>query len=802
MSGSMSHVSRRTFLKTSGALSALAVAGGSVAATDSLFTSIPPQAHAADEETIVWNHCAVNCPGRCALQLVIRDDEIVRIDPYSVDSRDFDTVQPRPCLRGRAYRGWVNHPDRINYPLKRAEGSRRGEGRYEQISWDEAIEIIVANYRDVMENYGPEALYINYATGTSAVTARPWFRLLNTLGGYLPFYGNYSLAQAMWITPYMFGESVFEGSTLNVAVDAELILMFGTSPTETRQGGAISHHDYVSMREKTHGKIYVIDPRFNDSLSGHSDEWLPINPGTDAALVSALAHELIENNWIDIDFLQTYCVGYNEETLPESARGQNKSYYDYIMGTGYDMVEKTAEWAAPIVGISVEKIKSLAEEIGTISPVFVDQGYGSQRRSNGEMTTLAVCMIPLLTGNVGLVGTSNGLREGTYEISLTSLPRGTNSVEAAISVFSMVDAIDRGSQMTEKSDGVTGVDQLPYDIKFVVNYAGNCITNQNSDINWVHDIMQDETKCQFVLGSDITMSDSVKYADVILPDLFRLEQVSMIGTGGDAAYMIAGQPATSVKFERKTSYEAATLIARAMGREQEFTEGRTQEDWIKFCYEQSREDDPLLPTYEDAMDRGVYTRENPNGETIALRDFREDPIANPLDTPSGKIEIYSEQLAIYIEEHEFETDDFVAPIPVYAPEWYGVETVTEQYPLMVIGFHYRGRIHSSWGVVDTLAELNPQEAWINPLDAESRGIEQGDMVQVFNELGATELLAKVTPRVVPGTIAMAQGALHDANMEGDRVDKGGCVNVLTTHRPSPLSKGNPQHTNICQVVRV
>lgn len=800
-------LSRRTFVQGS-ALAGLGAAalGGSAlfgCSSELAETGADGKAEPAPvEEKIVWNHCAINCPGRCALKLHVVDDEIVRVETYAADSDDMDDIQPRACLRGRAYRAWVNHPDRINYPMKRAEGSKRGEGKYEQITWDEAIEIIARNYQEVIDNYGPEAVYMNYCTGNYGVTARPWFRLLNSLGnGYLAFYGNYSLAQLMWITPYIFGASVGAGSSLSAARDSDLVLMFGTSPVETRQGGAVSHHDYVAMREMTKGKIYVIDPRFNDSLAGRSDEWLPINPGTDAALVAAIAHELIENNQVDKEFLDTYCVGFDEATLPASAQGQNKSYQDYIMGTGYDKVEKTPEWAAPITGIAADKIRALAGEIAAAKALFVDQGWGPQRRSNGEMTGWSICMLPILTGNIGLPGTSNGLREGSYSVNLTSMPDGENPVKAKISVFSMVDAIDRGHEMTEKADGVTGVEQLPCDIKFVINYAGNCITNQNSDINWVHDVMSDESKCQFVLGSDILMTDSLKYSDVILPDLFRLEQPSMIGTGGDGGYMLAGSEPYAPKFERKSAYDAAALIAAALGKEEAFTEGKTQEDWLRECYETSREKDPELPTYEEAMEMGVYTRKNPAGAVIAMAEFRADPVANPLDTPSGKIEIYSEALADYIAAHEFADDDFVAPIPVYAPEWYGAETVTDEFPLQLSGFHYRGRLHSSWGGVEILKELNPQEAWINPSDAAERGIEQGDTVRVENQFGAMELLAKVTPRVIPGTVACAQGAWHDADMNGDRVDKGGCINTLTTHRPSPFAKGNPQHTNICQVTK-
>ncbi len=471
MSNFKTGVSRRTFMKMTGALGALAAAGGLASTSQGMFASTTPKAYAASEEKIVWNHCAINCPGRCSLKMHIKDDEIVRVETYAIDTATMDQIQPKACLRGRSYRAWVNHPDRINYPMKRAAGTKRGEGKYERISWDEAVSIIAKNHQEVMSKYGPEAIYSNYATGNSSTTARPWFRLLNVLGGYLPFYSDYSTAQITWIYPYIYGK-VSAGSTLNAANDAELILLFGTSPVETRQGGAVSHGDYVALREKTKAKIYVIDPRHSDSLSGHSTEWLPINPGTDAALVSGIAHELIKSKLVDLDFLHKYCVGFDEETMPESAKGKNKSYTDYIMGTGYDKVEKTPEWAAALTGISVEKIKSLAKEIGTTKPMYVVQGWGSQRRSNGELTVWSICMLPILTGNIGLPGTSNGLREGSYSISLTSLPTGTNPVKAKISVFSMVDAIERGSQMTEKADGVTGVAKLPYDIKFVVNYAG------------------------------------------------------------------------------------------------------------------------------------------------------------------------------------------------------------------------------------------------------------------------------------------------------------------------------------------
>ena len=800
------NVSRRTFVKATGALGALAAVGTGAAATGSLFSSTTP-AFAEAEETTTWGHCAINCPGRCSLKFHVKDDEVVWVDTYTSKDAGFDDPQPRACLRGRTYRRWMNSPDRINYPMKRT--GKRGEGKFERISWDEAIDLAATKLKEVIDKYGNEAVYIPYATGVSATTARPFQRMMNTLGGFLKFYNSYSTAQISCITPYMYGSKQSSGSTLSTAEDAELILVFGSSPTETRQGGAVSHYDYAHMRENTKGKIYVIDPRMNDSIMGHSDQWLPINPGTDAALVAGIAHWLIENDKVDTDFLHTYCVGFDEETMPEAYQGKNMSYRDYVMGTGYDKVEKTPAWAAKITGISEKKIESLAEEIATTKPLYVVQGWGPQRRSNGEWTAWAIMLLPCLVGQVGIAGTNNGTREGSNSVSLTSMPQGTNPVKASIPCFLFADAIDHGTEMTSKNAGVKGVDKLSVNIKYMINYAGNCLTNQNGDINYVHDVLSDESKCEFILGIDTVLCDSMKYADVILPDMFRFEQNTQIGTGGDNAYMITGTPCTTPKFERKTAFEMAQLIAEKLGTKDKFDEGKSEEEWIRDLYEQARVKNASLPTFEEAREQGVVVTKGK--KKISMQKFIADPVANALDTPSGKIEIFSEKLLQFTEGWEVASDDTIdgietmPPIPVYLPEWYGVETTTSDYPLVLTGFHYRGRLHSSWGGVEELKEVNPQEAWINPADAESRGIAQGDTIHVKNEFGAIELLAKVTPRVIPGVVAISQGAWHDADMSSSdhvaRLDKGGSINTLTTHRPSPLSKGNPQHTNICEVVK-
>ena len=799
-------VSRRTFMKGS-ALAGLGAAAMGTGAV-SLFGCSPSAdgakgndaATQAVEETTTWGHCAINCPGRCSLKFHVQDDEVAWVETYTSKDAGFDEVQPRACLRGRTYRRWLANPDRINYPMKRV--GKRGEGKFEQISWDEAVDTIASELKRIIDEYGNESVYIPYATGVSSTTARSLPRFMNCLGGFLGSYGDYSAMQMEMIVPHTYGASGFSGSTLNAAEDAALILAFGTSPTETRQGGAVSHYDWVHLRETTKGKMIYIDPRMNDSVMGRSAEWQPINPGTDAALCSAIAHELIANDQVDKEFLDAYCVGFDEDTMPESAKGQNKSYKDYIMGTGYDMVEKTAEWAAPITGIPAERIKQLAADIAAAEAPFICQGWGPQRHTNGEDTSRAICMLPVLIGKIGLPGTNTGQREAEPPTYLVGSLPFENPIKTAIPVYQWINAVDHGKEMTATNAGIVGADKPNNDIKFLWNYAGNCITNQHGDINYTHDVLADESKLEFILVWDTVMTDSAKYADILLPDAMRSEQLNMQTQGYSEYYtaVVVGGPAQEAPGECRSSYDVCADIADKFGKKDAFTEGKTQEDWIKELYEAGAKADGNMPTWDEIKEQGVYKR--PLEPAIGLVDFRTDPVKNPLSTPSGKIEIYSEQLAEIAATWELEEGDVINPIPVFTPGFQGYGSVTDEYPLYCTGFHHKSRTHSSFGFIPELEQVARQQLWINPADAESRGIASGDTVAVKSPAGEIRIEALVTPRIIPGTIGIPQGAWHKADMNGDRVDEGACVNTLTTYRPTPLAKGNgPAHSIIAQITK-
>lgn len=455
-------LTRRTLIKST-ALGSLALAAGGLSLPFSLRNAAAAVQDATrGEERIVWGACSVNCGSRCALRSHVRDDEVVWVETDNTGADIYGDHQVRACLRGRSIRRRINHPDRLNYPMKRV--GKRGEGKFVRISWEEALDTIAGNLKRIVKDYGNEAVYINYSSGIvggnmtrSSPTASPVMRLMNCYGGSLNQYGTYSTAQIACAMPYTYGSN--DGNSTSDIENSKLVVMFGNNPAETRMsGGGITYY-LEQARERSNARMIVIDPRYTDTAAGREDEWIPIRPGTDAALVAGIAWVLINENLVDQPFLDKYCVGYDEKTLPADAPA-NGHYKAYILGEGDDGTAKTPQWASRITGIPVDRIIKLAREIGSTKPAYICQGWGPQRQANGELSARAIAMLPILTGNVGINGGNSGARESTYTITIERLPVLNNPVKTAISCFSWTDAIARGPEMTATRDGVRGKEKL------------------------------------------------------------------------------------------------------------------------------------------------------------------------------------------------------------------------------------------------------------------------------------------------------------------------------------------------------
>ncbi len=818
--GTTDGVSRRSFLAWTGAVGATTALvsttrfGGVPGVGPANAAKAADQAEESQEvagEKIVWSACTVNCGSRCPLRLVVEDGRVTRVLPDNTGTDEVGSQQIRACVRGRSIRHRIYNPDRLKTPLKRVPGTERGAGQWEEISWEQALDEIADKMKQLLADYGNESIYLNYGTGTIGATiARSWppvetpfARLMNLIGGYLNHYGDYSSAQIAGAYPYFYGEWTPSNSFDDVK-NARLQVMFGNNPLETRMSGGGETMVTQKIKQDYGVKTIVVDPRYSETAVGLGDGWVALRPGTDAALVAGIAHVLFEENLHDQEFLDTYCIGFDESTLPEEA-APNSDYRSYIEGRGPDGTAKTPEWAAGITGVPATRIRQLAREMGTTKPVAVTQGWGPQRHANGENQARAVFTLACLLGQPGIPGGGTGGREASASLPMAAPfnTQYTNPVETSISVATWTDAVERGTEMTATRDGVRGKDRLDVPVKMIWQYGGNALTNQHGDINRTMRLLKDEDKAELIVVSDIQMTTSARMADYVLPDASTAEQEDVIqqGSSGNMEYTILASEAVTPLYNCRPIYDVLADLADRFGVREQFTEGRTQQEWVRHTLDESRKEIGELPGYEELKEMGIWRRE---GESvIPLREFRADPEANPLPTPSGKIEIYSQALADMAEEWEFDPNipgDRITALPEHVDTWEGAmeARTSEKYPLQCIGHHFKGRTHSSYGNVDWLRDdAHPQILWINTLDARERGIENDDPVYAYNDRGRVRSIARVTPRIAPGVISIPQGSWFDLNKEG--VDVGSSVNTLTSWRPSPIAKGNAQHTTIVQV---
>lgn len=764
----------------------------------------PPAPSGTGEERILWNSCNVNCGSRCALRVHVKDGVITRVETDNTGDDRYGMQQLRACPRGRSMRQRIYAEQRIPYPLRRV--GNRGEGKFERISWEEAFKEIGQRLRGTIDTYGNEAVYLNYGTGALGSTmgknwppaATPVARLMNLVGGYLNHYSDYSTCQITVGMPYLYGGSWVDGNSLSDMENSELAVFFGNNPSETRMSGCKAK-TLQHARFTRNTRVIIIDPRYTDSMVSVGDEWIPIRPGTDAALSAALAYVMITEDLIDKPFLAKYTIGYDEESLPKGAPA-GSSYKSYILGQGPDKTPKTPAWASRITGIPPARIEKLAREIAGARPCFICQGWGPQRTTNGENISRAIGMLAVLTGNVGIKGGNTGARENAgYKLPMATFPTLENPVKTELSCFNWYQAIDDYKQMTATTAGIRGRERLIAPIKFIWNYAGNCLTNQHGGINQMHPILLDDKKCETIVVIDTTLTPSARYADFLLPSCLNLEEHDWTSDGdSNIAYVIFDNKCIEPLGEAKSIYDICAGVANELGVKEAFTEGRTQYQWLEKLYAESRKAIPELPpTLEEAYTMGVYKRYFPENH-IAYKAFRDDPEANPLPSPSGKIEIYSPRLAELAETWTLLPGQAITALPEYIPNPEGaISPERKEWPLQLIGHHYKQRTHSTYGNCWWLQEVAPQELWINPIDAKARGIEFGDRVKVFNGRGVSFVKAKITPRIMPGVVSLPEGAWHTPNAAGE--DTNGCVNVLTKLLPTALAKGNPHHTNLVQV---
>ena len=833
MSAEQTSLTRRDFVKWSAAAATVAAASGLVG-VEALADQ--PEGAVVDvpEMTGEWKNapCWFDCGGNCVNQVYI-EDGVVKYQRTDVAGDDtYDAPQQRGCFRGRSMRKLVFGADRLKYPMKRkhwqpgggenAHGELRGCDEWERISWEEAIELATTEIKRIVDTYGNRSILSSERSGPG-----PFF---NAIGGSTTFWSTWSSGGCYWTSQKMVGGGwPRHALTLSDRYDylkSKLIILWGHNPVWSSQGNPILNF----LEAKRRGaKIIVIDPIYHDTAKVLADQFIGIRPGTDTAMLLGLAYHMIEKDIYDQEFLDKYCLGFDADHMPEDADASG-NFKDYVLGT-YDGQPKTPEWASEICGVDPETIRVLAEEMCSTKPMAMTCSRAPARTSRGDQFCQAFLTVGWMTGNVGTEGamvghvvTSNVGSGAGGPFLMAGGPTGAASFPNPVSpyVYYTIDPFDEGEwdciNHSEIWDAVLNGEYhacikgvQPIDIR-CINHIGRGSTLNQSPATKKG--IEAHRKVDFVVASGYHLHTNAKYADIVFPVCTKWEEdkpysAYFYRTNRETCLLWEGNICEPM-FECKTDSELDELLAAPFGISKETMTpvSLAQQGWNGIqgatLTLENGEKTTLFTIEEDDIPEGVegtpqegrflfkdfkrdgYVRvprhEGDGYCWTALKDYIDDPEANPRPTPSGKLEIYCQGISDFVDAVGYTHKSPIAEYQV--PEEGFEETFTDwdakekgEYPFQMISLHCLRTVHSSFDNVPNIKEAAPNDLQINARDAAELGIASGDTVIVTSKHGQCLRRADVTERIMPGVIKLDEATWVDVDEETG-IDKAGCANYL------------------------
>lgn len=810
-------MSRRAFVGWSSAIAATAA----VPVTRGLIVKASANESSSDsmdEGKWVSAACWHNCGGRCLNKVLVKDGVVIRqkTDDTHEDSPDFP--QQRGCLRGRSQRQQVFGADRLRYPMKRkhwepggGKKELRGKDEWIRISWDEALDIAASEIKRIKDKYGNRSILS---------TARDVPRLLNLYGGTTTHFSTGSYG-TWYFTADTVGIEKFGGG-LNDRLDirnTQLFVLWACNPAWSSLGNPT--YNFLQAK-KAGAKFIIVDPMYSHTVEVLGDEWLPIRPGTDHAMMLGMAYTLItedepnENPLIDWDFLHRCTIGFDKEHMPEGVDPKG-NFKNYVLGT-YDGTPKTPEWASEICGLEPNRIRKLAIEIGSTSKVALLTGWASARVQNQDSLPQMLMTLGAMTGHIGKSGSMTGASAhsaaGNGGPALVkpgsdgTPPPSANLVDDVLTGSEMWDAIIRGTYRAGYNDD--------RDITIQLIYHGYDASLQT--IEGTNSGIKAHRQVEFVISHAQFLTTNAKYSDLVLPVTTEWETEGGLLTGNREALFYYSKVVDPL-FESKTDKWIYIEIAKRLGIDSEKLFGNLSDKQMLFnklagstvINKEGTAYQPLLTItnsdikewgvegipqqglipLKEFQEKGVYQvprKQGDNHHYIAMKEFRDDPEKNPRPTESGKMEIYSETLAKLIKGFGFTE---IEPIPTYKAPVESYEATFEnwdkqqkgEYPLQVINPHYYRRSHSVFDNVPQLREVWANPVYINTKDAKDRGISTNDTVLIKSKHGETLRPVLVTETIMPGVIALPHGAWAEID-EKSGIDKAGADNIICGQVPT------------------
>jgi len=684
-----------------------------------------------------------------------------------------------------------HHPTRVDRPYVRRGwldrgpgGTGRGSEEFVPVSWPTALDAVAAELRRVYADHGPEAVYGGSYGWSSAGrfhhAQSQLHRFLNSLGGYVKHYGSYSHGTSKALLPHVIGKLdhvLFRATSWEqIAAHTELVVAFGGISGKNSilsPGGVGRHRTRPALAAaRANGCRFVsVSPLRDDTPAEAEPEWLAPRPGSDAALMLALAYVLMDDGLADTAFLDRYTVGYER-------------FAAYLRGDA-DATPKTPEWAAGLTGVPAGTIRTLARDMAA-SRTLVTVSWSMQRMRYGEQPLWLGVVLAAMLGQLGLPGGGFGHGYGsTADVGLTerrlnppSLPQGTG-IDRFIPVARVADMLLHPGEEFDFNGR-----RLTYPDIRLVYWAGGNPFHHHQHLARLHEAF---TRPDTVVVHEQFWTATARHADVVLPATMSVERDDF--GAGKAEGLLFPMPAlTEPPGEARDDYAIFTDLATRLGAAGTFTEGRDVRGWLRHLYEDWRErTGNELPPFDDFWAGDPIQLPPVEGDQDLLADFRADPDTHPLTTPSGRVEIFSETIG------GFGYDDCPGhPVWREPEEWLGGPAAA-RYPLHLIANQPKTRLHSQLDVGEhsrksKIAGREPVR--LHPDDAAARGLRDGDPVRIFNDRGSCLAGLAVSTDVRPGVVQLSTGAWYDPDPSDPRVCRHGNPNVLTADRPtSRLGQG-------------
>ncbi len=674
--------------------------------------------------TIYPFFCGKDCGGTaCPLQVTVENGRVTRITHNPLAGPFL-----RGCPRGLHLSLEHEAPDRILTPLIRS--GERGSGRFRPASWDEALSLTAERLTEIRQKHSPQALLAAGSAGSLGALHSSYAQLgrfTSLYGGCTRLTGSYSLGAAMFVLPYLFGSSHhqagFDPATIQYA---QTIILWGANVLETRQGTEVPWR--IREAKARGAQIIVIDPRRSDTVRNVATWWLPCQPGADAALMLAVLHVLFSENLADRAAIARLSSGFD-------------ALERYVLGLEGGQ-PRSPDWAAPICGLPAEEITRFARAYAAARPAMLFPGYSIQRVFAGEETYRLTVALQIATGNFGVKGGSSGGPNNALPAPrVGSLPVPPMPPQPSVPVLRWPDAI---------LEGVAG--GYPCDIHAVYSVGANFV-NQGAD---VRKNLAAFRKLDFAVCHEIFLTPTALQCDVVLPaaTAFEKEDIGEPWAGNYLTYKPQILPPAG---QARNDYDIFAELSERMGFGEKYTEGRSAAEWIQHFLDQSE-----VPDSAEFRRTGLYMA--PDQERVGMADFAANPAAHPLDTPSGKVEIFS---AAYADATGF------SAIPTWreAPR-------DPRYPLNLISPKSPHFTHSQGSNLPRLRERADHAVEMHPQDAASRGISAGQLVRVFNDRGEARLPVRLTDDLTPGVVCLREGSWVRLDDQG--IDTGGAANIFTS----------------------